>query len=385
MKDPVFQIIQTLLANSPEASYKRLNPALRCALGDCIAAGLPFKRDTFTRIYNELRGGWWFGDGAGSAMGEHYYSKACSVNHTPACLSFEQFAGRPGVLWEEHSKTPARLHVGSEFSWGGYYVTVTSMRADSLVACTYKGHRREVNGIQVGATVGDYDAPYLITSANKDGAATVLRVIKATKVSDNRDVARRFVIPYSEITEFRRTEARRVAALVAKIEECNPAKDGKKIQREVNRQAFRHFQLEIVNGAFQKRVKDIAESKAKKKQAADDRRRQREVEEMIRTEPQRVEAWRNGMNGAWLNCRGTYLRVRGDLVECSNGNSVSKAAAVRVLPIVLDRRHREGTLNLPIDGHTIDSVGENGVRIGCTHVPWVEVEYLAKAITALKA
>ncbi len=130
--DIVFNIIQQVLSNSPEASYVRLNGALRRILGDCISADLPFQPDTFRRIYNDLRGRWWFGDGGGSHVGEHFYSHAVAVNHASAYQSFEKFAGRPGVLWEENSGVTIRLTVGSEFTWHGYYVTVTSLRSDSI-------------------------------------------------------------------------------------------------------------------------------------------------------------------------------------------------------------------------------------------------------------
>ena len=96
-KDHVFTILETLLRNSPERSYKRLNPALCSTLHDCIEADLPFLPDTFKRIYYELRGGCWFGDGAGSHHGEDFYTRAVSVNHASACISFENFAERPAV------------------------------------------------------------------------------------------------------------------------------------------------------------------------------------------------------------------------------------------------------------------------------------------------
>lgn len=95
MKDIVFTICQSMLSESPEASYKRLNPALRSTLHNCIEADLPFQPETFRRIYNELRGHWWYGDGAGSHIGEGFYSAACNLNHASAIKSFEQFAITP--------------------------------------------------------------------------------------------------------------------------------------------------------------------------------------------------------------------------------------------------------------------------------------------------
>ncbi len=205
MKNTVFNIIQQMLTNSPEASYKRLNPALRQTLKSCISADLPFLPDTFSDIYTKLRGRYWFGDGAGSHCGEHFYSHAIACNHISAAQSFERFAKRPPVLWEEDVETPFRLHVGATFTWKGNCVEVTSMKADRLIACTYKGERI---------------------------------------------IARRFTIPYSEIAKFRDTEKQRLNGILTRIANCDPESEA--IRKEVKLHPFRRFQLEKINSAFDK-------------------------------------------------------------------------------------------------------------------------------------
>lgn len=355
MKDIVFTILETMLRNSPEASYKRLNPALRGTLAHCIEADLPFQADTFKRINEELRGGWWFGDGAGSSAGEHYYSLACAVNHNTAAKSFEAFAERPGVLWEQDGNTPERLHVGSNMTWQGHYLTVTSMRDDSLVACSYKDTSPSYNERwRIGSTIG-YDKPHVITSIKRDGKATLLRVIPAKASSGHRTIAKRFTITYAEIAEYRRTENARVKAVITEIETCDPVKDGTQLSKRISAEHFRHFQLEKINAAFAKRKGCMADE-------------------------DKIAAWRSGANGAWLDIKSIVLRVRGDLVECSNGNSVSLAAVRRALPIVIDRRQSPGTLTLPLDGYTINATRSDGVKVGCTLVPWPEVEQLQAAL-----
>jgi hypothetical protein len=357
MKDVVFDILQTMLSNSPEASYKRLNPALRSTLANCIEADLPFQRDTFRRIFNDLRGRWWFGDGAGSHIGEGFYTLAVQVNHASAYQSFEQFAERPGVLWEQDSAAPSRLHVGARFSWKGHYVTVTSMRSDSLVACTYKDVAYAERGISVGSEIG-YDNPYVVTSCKRSGNTAVLRVVKSAKENGSRTIARRFTITYEDIEQFRRTEKARVKAVIERIEKCDPIKDGQALAKEIAAQHFRHFQLELINAAFAKRKDLVANA-------------------------DRIEAWRNGANGAWLETHAIVLRVSGDLVECSNGNRVSLASAKRALPIILDKpRNKTERIGLTIDGHTIERTGPEGVTIGCTLVPWDEVDRLSKLVAA---
>ena len=355
VEDVVFNICASMLRHSPEASYKRLNPALRSTLKNCMEADLPFQPDTFSRIYNELRGSKWFGDCGGSSIGYYLYSTACSLNHLSACISFENFAERPGVLWEEDVTTPARLHVGARFTWQGHYVEVTSMRKDSLVACTYKDVCNSIKGLKVGGQVGEYNDPYLIVSAKKDGKETVLHVVKDSVCNGDRAVVKRFTIPYEEIKKFRLTAKARVKAIVDRIAVCDPAKDAKQLSKDIEAEHFRHFELETINAAFARR---------KEWQANEGR----------------ITAWRSGVNGAWLDVQSILLRVRGDSVECSNGNAVSVAAVRRVLPVVLARRNDAGRLDLPLDSYHVDSVNTGGVKIGCTVVPWSEVDYISSRI-----
>lgn len=306
--DVVFEICQSMLRNSPEYSYKRLNPALRSTLDNCIEADLPFAADTFRRIFDELRGSWWFGDGNGSHKGEGFYTLACSVGHASAQQSFEAFAERPACLWEENSKSPFRLHVGARFTWKGRFVTVTSMRQNSLVACTYH---------------------------------------------DNRAIKERFIIPYTEIAELRKTAKARVRAIIKQIEE--PACDLEAIKKAVNGGHFRHFELEEINAAVAKRAEKLKSA-------------------------EKVSAWRSGENGAWLGTDEILLRVNGDRVECSNGNSIKKKTAQAVLPVILASRSKKAALNLQIDSYKVESIKRDGVQVGCTLVPWAEIDYLAREL-----
>lgn len=340
-----------MLRNSPEQSYKRLNPALRDTLRNCIEADLPFQRSTFKTIFAELRGSWWFGDGAGSSAGEHFYSLACSCHHDSAQQSFEDFAERPGVLWEQDTKAAERLHVGSQFTWRGQYLTVTSMRKDSLVGCTYKDYKPRVEGLKPGATFG-YDPEYVITQSKRAGAATLLTVIPSKPDQGEREVARRVIVTYAEISAFRKQSKADLKAMLAKIAQCNPEKDSAKLTKEINAANFLHWQLEGIQAAFQAR------------------------KEWISNEG-KIEAWRQGENGAWVDFKGIALRVKGDLVECTNGNSVSKVAAARALPVLIANRNKSASLCLPLDGYTVDRVGPSGVKIGCTSVPWSEIDRIA--------
>lgn len=310
--DVVYDICEHMLDHSPERSYKRLNPALRSTLANCIDADLPFQPNTFQRVWNDLRGSFWFGDGAGSHVGEHFYSLACRVNHASAQQSFEAFADRPACIWEEQTKTPFRLHVGARFTWKGIYVTVTSMRQDRLVACTYKDRG----------------------------------------VSD-----RRFTIKYRDIAELRKTAKARVKAVIDRIDASDPAnpKEATAINEAINSEHFRHFELE-----------DIRQHLLRHRKAFADR--------------DKIEAWKKGSDGAWLDTKDIYLRIVDGCVECSNGNSITKKTAISVVPELLSMRGKSATLNLPLDSYTIERVDATGVKVGCTLVPWTEIEYLAREL-----
>lgn len=357
--DIVYEILASMLDGSPEKSYKRLNPALRATLSNCIEADLLFQRDTFTRIYERLRGKWWFGDGAGSFVGEDFYSLACQVGHSSACQSFEAFAGRPGVLWEEDVETPFRLHVGARLTWKGRWVEITSMRKDSLVACSYKNARTTIYGLKVGAQVGGYDSPWVIARVENKSKETWVKLAKSQE-SDQRQVEKRFIITYDEICEMRRTEKARVRDVLKLIETCDPKTDGPALSNRVNEEHFRHFELEKIRAAFSQRSKEIDNQS-------------------------KVEAWRSGTDGSWLDVKGIYLRVRDGLVECSNGNSVSESAARQALPIVIANRGKQASLDFPLDHYRIRELRPEGVKVGCILVPWTEIAILATSLESAKA
>lgn len=355
MKDIVFDICERMLRNSPKRSFSRLNPALRSTLANCIEADLPFQLETFQRIYSELRGHYWFGDGAGSSVGERFYTFACGVNHASAQQSFENFAERPACLWEENAKTPERLYVDAQFTWRGHYATVTSMRKDSLVACTYKDYRPRVEGLKLGATLG-YNPEYVITSSKKDGAATLCRLVKAKKTEGDRDIAKRFVISYSDIATYRREAKAKLKVMLEKIAKCDPETEAATITAAVNAAHFRHWELEDVRAAFLKRKDWINQSRT-------------------------LEDWRRGKGEAWIDIKAIAIRVREDLVECSNGNSVNKAECARALPVLLANRNKSMSLDYPLGAYLINSVKPTGVEVGCTLVPWEEIDLITPALT----
>ena len=49
--------------------------------------------------------------------------------------------------------------------------------------------------------------------------------------------------------------------------------------------------------------------------------------------------------------------------------------------VVLDRRKASETLSIPLDSYRVESVSSVGVKIGCTVVPWPEVDYISAELS----
>ena len=122
-------------------SWLRLNHAMYEAVKLAIEAGLRFDVGDFATFYSEMRGGYWFGQGDGSGMGERFYGIACKYGNDSACKSFEAWKARAPFVFGG-----SRLAVGSDLEWQDLRVTVTSFAEDgqSLTACSYKGGERKV-------------------------------------------------------------------------------------------------------------------------------------------------------------------------------------------------------------------------------------------------
>lgn len=154
--------------------------------------------------------------------------------------------------------------------------------------------------------------------------------------------------------------------MLGKIAQCNPEQDGPALTKEINSLSLRHIDLEEIRDAFTKR-------KAWQEANATD-------EEKARKFKENIAQWRAGRGGAFLNTDNIMLRVFGEQVQCTNGNSISLATARTVLPVILDRRHANENLSLPLDSYRVERVSAEGVKIGCTLVPWEEVELLQKLL-----
>ncbi len=75
-----------------------------------------------------------------------------------------------------------------------------------------------------------------------------------------------------------------------------------------------------------------------------------------------------------------FLRIREGRVETSTGQSVRLESARRVLPWVLENRESDKITSRPVDSYTIRKFSPEGVLIGCTLIPWSEVERFSALI-----
>lgn len=71
------------------------------------------------------------------------------------------------------------------------------------------------------------------------------------------------------------------------------------------------------------------------------------------------------------------LRVKSGFVECSNGNKVSLDGALKTLPFVHRCRAKGWQSNgqvHDVDAFSLNRIDDRGVQIGCTLIPWEEVD-----------
>ncbi len=382
-----YEAIRHLYRNSPGQSWRRLNSALQKTLSAAIEAHLSFEPDDFRDICRDFTGGYWMGSSQDAVTGEHYYSDAVECGHTQACISFERYAGRPAILWSETAKTPKRLHVGSEFTWQGMTVEVTSIQQDHLIACSYSRDRwrSDENGTCIGSLERLADGQYRQVEGVSGDLVGPLSVNFSAPVEDPyaRKIERRIKITFEELAAVRKVfeKARREAlkaiagaadkdALTAVKEEIAAKPAG----------TYRHFDIEDIREAIREREKAIE----KEAYVAGERARQDEERRLLAASYDAdLKAWMDGAPARqWFH--DVRLRVKDERVETSTGQSASLQSVRKVLPVILRRRDSFGPVcNLKVDSYPVVEHGANGVKVGCTLVPWGEVERLQATLKQL--
>jgi hypothetical protein len=367
-------------ANSGKGlSWRILNGALGHALANAIAAHLRFDVDDFKRLHADFRGGYWMGAGDGSHLGESFYTRAVEGGHDSAARSFESWAGRPPVRWSEEVKTPGRLHVGREFTWQGQAVKVTSMREESLVACAYGQYIRDGKW-EVGHLVYLDVRRRLEASVKQPDDTWILRVSAPVNLPD-RKIRQRFTIPYTEIESARRAAESKRRAYEKELAEAETLESVTAIAGRASAEgegAFRHFDIDLLQKAA-----TAASGRILKSMSAEEKRQYQEKRgaQRARAQAEALQRWLAGEDVREWFAGPVRLRVKDNRVETSTQQSATLEGVRQVLPLILRLRHKSGPVeDVQLDLNEVKHAGKEGVQVGCTLVPWPEIEALARQL-----
>lgn len=365
---PVQLVIGTLYGESMKAtghSWTRFNGALRSAMHSLITAGVKFEVDDVSEVLSRHNSGYW-------SDPEGWYSSACGSEHgagggnLSAAISLEKYLGRLPFIWAERTKTPERLCVGSQFTWKGERVTVTSFDDEkkTLTACSYTSDR-DHGSKKIGSTVYAL-GEYRVLEARVDYKDGSFAARFSAKVDCERKIKKRFCISNEEMAtvraeyDSRRRQHEKAIKAATTFEEIDAAQDAAAAEGAA---AYRHFDLEILNALIAARKEALPR---------EERERLERAEQEVS-----IKKWLAGDDERPYFSGIIRLRVKGEFVECSNGNKVSLEAALKTLPLVHRSREngwqRNGQAH-DIDAFRLERIDKKGVLIGCTLIPWEEVD-----------
>jgi hypothetical protein len=264
-----YAAVRIIYDHSPGRSWQRLNGALRSTLQAAIVAHLSFKEGDFQAAYTNMCGHYWFGNSEGSEPGEMLYRLAVEVGHIPACISYEKFAGRPAALWAWSVKTPERLCIGSRFKWQGKEVTVTNMKADHLIACSYRQNLDWKN-----PRVGDFDhfsgGSREIKVLKKSGKGLIVHFGPVVEYHrEDRKPEKIFKITYEDLSARRKEYDKARKAALALIEESKTPEQLKDIRGALDKLAikgeYRPFDSEEIKAAMRATEEKIKSGNGERK------------------------------------------------------------------------------------------------------------------------
>lgn len=365
-----YTAVRHVYDKSPGRSWRRLNAALGSALDAAITAHLSFEEGDFRAIYSDMNGGYWMGNGSGGACGERFYNLAVLVGHTPACISFESYAGRPPILWPEEVKTPERLTIGSRFTWEGLSVEVTSLTSKQLVACSY-GQRHFDPALEPGSILHFHGESRPVEQVCQMESGALFLRFGPPVPSPTRQPDRVLKITYAELAAKRKAQDAVRRSILREIAELGTVEALTALRRRLSSaplNTFRHFDIE-----------DFRRGLAERENTFD----QRKVEvERERDRREELKRWMAGdlTHGYFNEVR---LRIKGDYVETSTGHSVAVSSARALLPLLAKCRGQVVDVQRRIDIHTVRQLNREGVLIGCTLIPWAEVDRITPALESV--
>jgi hypothetical protein len=381
VSSPAFQFVAHAWDAIPGNSWHRINSGMYSALNNAIRSGMKFDPQDIVQMGEQFDAGYWITNG-----GEGLYELACGSQrgsgNTSAAIAMETWMGRPAYLWAERSKTPERLYVGARFTWRGHLVTVTSMGAESLVACTYKDERDSNEENVLGAVAYVFGSQRRIEALAKTEADQIMvrYSAKLPNGDQSRSVAKRFTVKHAELTAERKAyEARRkkYEALFAAAQTFDELDAATKAAQAEGRAAFRHFDIEILResaSASRQRIKEAMS--AAEQHAWQLKHDQQQAADLAR--------WVNGEEIA-RHFSQVRLRVRDGWVETSTGQRATVKGARAGLAFIRKHQakgwHRNGE-TFDVDAFPIERIGGDGVQVGCTLVPMSEINRIAPLLKA---
>lgn len=359
-----------------KVSHRRRGYAMMQSLRNAIEYGLKFAPQDFTNLAENMDLVAWFGADCES----HIYSLA--ANHNPTALaSYHAWRRFTPYLWAENGARRIPLHVGSRFTWKGHKVTVTSLNDSRLVAVSYSGYMHrgscpDDDEFKVGNRIFFTKGYHVVTFSKKEGDTVLLKLgpdAPYQRIAPDR----RFSITRAELDAEHEKFSGNLKRVLKAIADAETLEDLDAVQeRFTDAKDFRHFDTETIRFKFSARYTQITRSMT-------DEQRFRRTEAQNIKRRANLDRWVAGETVplAIVDDESVRLRIKGDRVEVSNGNHVSVAAAREALPRLLLLRHVRWTPEpgapFEIDLFTIRSTHpEHGVQIGCTLIPWPEVERL---------
>jgi hypothetical protein len=381
------------------ASDQRRHHATRSALNNAICGGMRFDPDDFNNLSKSIGIGAFTGNERANDI-DGFYSLACGKERASAnpsaVAALEKFLGREPFIWAE-DRTPARLHVGSQFKWKGERVTVTSFAADqkSLTACSYK---RELDYESKKLAVGSecyFGGDRRLIEAVADLGDGVVAVRFSAKVRyEPEKVAKRFQITAAELTKLRKGSEARVRKYKKAFAACQTLDELEACRIEATAEGadvYRHFDLEVLTEAHRNAKAWIESAPERERNAARaaemEAANQRYVAKSAAEASARLERWMAGEDVRDYLGAEIKVRIKGGFVEVSNGNKVTLDAARLTLAFVKRNRAKGWEANgttYDVDAFPLRRISSEGVQIGCTLISWPEVDRCAELLKSEK-
>lgn len=325
---PARTFLQAAWDNIPNGSWNLLNGGMHSSLNIAITTGMRFDEDDLVFAMKEFRSGYWTGNG------EAVYSAACGGRppNISAAIATEKWLGRPAYLWEEDSPTPARLYVGARFTWQGFFVTVTSMTKDYLVACTYK-------------------------ETEKEGYRRT-------------NIDRRIKVTFKELSDYRRAAAAKFRKLKKEIDDITAIDPLESWARaNYNRTDLRHWEIDDIRIIFVEKRRALLGTLSKAESDASDQ--------------EKIAQWQAGKDiPAFFST--VKLRVKGDRLETSRGHDISIPSAKVALAFIKKHRQKGWHSNSEtrmVDTFPLREITLTKVTVGCTEIPMSEIDRITPELS----